>query len=99
MTIKPGVSITGIAPEAVLGLLVVATVFEQWGAHLTVTAVTDGKHMEGSLHYRGRAFDLRLPEQKDLIVRELQSALGKQWDVVLEKDHIHVEFDPKEGKP
>jgi hypothetical protein len=31
-----------------------------------------------------------------MIHHDLKQALGGQFDVVLEKDHIHVEFDPKE---
>jgi len=26
---------------------------------------------------------------------ELADVLGEEWDVVLEKDHLHLEFDPK----
>ena len=30
------------------------------------------------------------------IVDKIKDCLGEQYDVVLESDHLHVEFDPKE---
>ena len=64
-----------------------------------ITSTTDGRHMRGSLHYKGLAVDLRT---KDLSMYEtinyhtsLKSALCKLCDVVLESDHIHVEYSPK----
>jgi hypothetical protein len=52
--------------------------------------------MEGSLHYRGFAVDLRLPtDNKEEIRAELAASLGAEYDVILEIDHIHIEYDPK----
>ena len=94
MKLKPGVSIKGISPQAVLGAAIAESVYYMAGEDLTITAVTDGKHMEGSLHYQGRALDLRLPEEPAQMVVALRAALGDEWDVVLEKTHLHIEFDP-----
>ena len=80
--------------------------------HLTmvVTSVSDQGHGEESLHYVGRAFDVRtkgtrkgainavLEDQQretELWAGRIRSLLGKDWDVVVEVDHIHVEYDPK----
>ena len=64
-----------------------------------ITSTTDGRHMHGSLHFKGLAVDLRT---RDLSLYEkihyhsmLKSALCKLCDVVLESDHIHVEYSPK----
>ena len=67
---------------------------------LVVTSGREGKHMETSLHYQGRAVDIRrwnVPEA-DLasVLTDIRRVLGLNWDVVLEKTHIHVEYDPKE---
>ena len=100
--LKLGVDIRGISPECVLGILVAAQVFEERGVPFVVTSVKDSKHMSKSLHYLGRAFDCRLPsrytraEATDGLIRDdLKSALGPQFDVILESDHLHVEHDPK----
>ena len=100
--LKLGVDIRGIAPECVLGILITAQVYEARGVPLVLTSVKDSKHSEKSLHYVGRAFDCRLPsrythsEETDVhVYAELREALGMQFDVVLEPDHIHVEWDPK----
>lgn len=103
--LKEGVDIRGVSPECVLGLIVASQIYEARGVPFYVTSVTDGKHKTGSLHYRGRAFDCRLPsrytadERTDHQIKaDLEAALSDQWDVVLEGDHIHVEFDPPQDK-
>lgn len=101
LNVKNGVSIGGIKSETIFGILVAATLFDSYGAPFVLTSVMDGKHMNASLHYGGFAFDCRLPSRYVVsgtldaeVVEALAHALGAQWDVVLEKDHIHVEFDP-----
>ena len=63
-----------------------------------ITSTTDGRHMPDSLHYKGLAVDLRI---RDLSIGEqrryfssLRYALLKLCGVVLEHDHIHVEYSP-----
>lgn len=73
----------------------------------TVTSVMDGKHMEGSKHYTGDAFDQRTwadatgtqmdPTEKEDLAWEIREALGPDWDVVIERTHLHIEFDKKRG--
>mgnify|MGYP001568085421 CR=1 FL=1 len=73
--------------------------YEKAGYPLVITALTDGKHMEGSLHYKGQAADLRTRDIAtpvlNLIVKNAKEALGKDYDVVLEGDHVHLEYDPR----
>jgi hypothetical protein len=99
MKIKPGVNITGIKPEIALAAIVAQTVFVLHDRELVLTSALDGKHGFGSLHFSGNALDLRTrdlgPNEPLLIADELRAALGGQFDVVLEKDHIHMEFQPK----
>ena len=56
------------------------------------------RHMRDSLHYKGLAVDLRIKDlPRDVQLRyysALQYALLKLCDVVLETDHIHVEYSP-----
>ena len=64
-----------------------------------VTSTTSGTHKSNSLHYKGLAIDLRT---RDLTYKEsldfylfLKRNLGKDYDVLLYKTHIHIEYDPK----
>ena len=65
---------------------------------MIVTSVTDGKHMNGSLHYKGYGFDVRTnfltSTQKTIFFDALRNHMDLEFDIVLEKSHIHVEFDP-----
>ena len=82
---------------------------------LVVTSADDSLHSRGSLHFIGRAFDLRCfgdrpggldvgvgvevtdgkqRELAEIWVGWLSAYLGSDYDVVLESDHIHVEYDP-----
>ena len=64
-----------------------------------ITEGTGGEHSKGSLHYVGLALDFRTRDMTDkmaeVLVMKIKESLGDQYDVVLEKDHIHVEFQPK----
>lgn len=64
----------------------------------TVTSGADGSHEPESLHYKGLAIDLRTRDltgaESLLLVHALREALDTNYDVVLESDHIHIEFDP-----
>ena len=100
---KEGVIFNGASSFLFEGLGRVAPAFAQYG-QCTVTSILDGAHKSGSLHYLGRAADLRshhIPRQRiDEFTRLLRNILGPDWDILLEKfnqeqEHFHVEFDPK----
>ena len=96
IAIKPGVKVGGIKPEILLAINIAR---EAWpDATLTITSVVEGVHMNGSLHPKGYAVDLRLPAEADhreKVVGDLRALLQTDYDVILEKDHIHIEYDPK----
>lgn len=68
------------------------------GQECVVTSFMDGVHSEQSLHYEGKAVDLRtryFPENvAEDLVWKLQCALGEDYDVVWHSTHIHAEYDP-----
>lgn len=101
MKLKPGVDIRGVRPEIVLAMIVVEPIIEKH-APFVVTSVCEGTHKPTSLHYSGFAIDIRTRDVDQAMVRplvqELQAALGIQFDVVLEGDHVHLEFDPPKEK-
>jgi hypothetical protein len=87
-------------PEMWLAAFVVDRVLRNYGvAYCTVTSALDGVHGKGSLHPKGAAFDFRTNDwpkgKENQITTEIKKALGPQYDVVLECDHLHCEFDPK----
>ncbi len=79
------------------------------GNTLIITSISDGVHSRGSVHKAGLAFDVRFAgarrgainetknqfAQAKLWADRLRRQLGSDWDVVVESDHIHVEYDPK----
>ena len=66
------------------------------GYEVTITSGCDGRHMINSSHYKGKAIDFRTSDfPKDLIVWKdrIQAALGNCYFVLLEKDHLHVQWN------
>lgn len=72
-----------------------------------ITSANDSQHKQGSLHYKNRAFDIRIwnikadtSSKRHALARrwvvDMNNRLGRDYDVLLEADHIHGEFDPKE---
>lgn len=96
--LKPGVRVLGMRPELVLALALAQHVCAQHGAEFVITSVMEGAHTRASIHYAGGAADLRRPIEliaATTLVTALRSILGEDYDVILESDHIHVEFQPK----
>lgn len=92
MMIKHGVQMRTLSTQCLLAMQAADWLLE---GEMVVTSVSEGKHSPGSLHYVGHAFDMRLPAEPALFVADLKSALGEEFDVVRESDHIHVEWQPK----
>lgn len=99
MHIKAGVKLIGAKPELLIGLMIVRDVFMKYNVDLTLTAITDGKHSRGSLHYAGYAADLRTRDiAKELIpkiIEDSKISLGDEFDIIFESTHIHLEWQPK----
>lgn len=99
--IKEGVSLAGLGEPMTLGVMVVASVYDVIGKPCVITSVLDGVHGRQSLHYQGGAVDFRtrhLSENEKLVVdAECRAALSAEFDVVMEHNHLHVEWQPKRG--
>jgi len=93
--------IAGIQPEIVLAIMIAKEVWAltpHFQRDLVITCCTDShKHNLESLHNFGMAFDMRTRELVAVQImefsQELRECLGNEYDVVVEKTHIHVEFD------
>jgi hypothetical protein len=99
VAVKSGVKLHTLKPEILEAVKVALKAYTLFGYKLTVTSTNDGKHMRGSRHYVDQAFDsriwgIKLDTQK-CIVDYAKSKLGKDYDIVIEKDHLHWEYDPK----
>lgn len=105
MIFDKGVNLGGVTPELSLGLVVANEVYALYGANMVITYILDGNHKPNSLHYEGRAADLRthnIPDHVDKqeLLAELRNRLGPDFDVLLEdegnpNEHIHIEFHPE----
>jgi len=100
MKLKNNVKLADLQPQALLGMLVAEEVYREAGADFVITSVNDSKHMGNSLHYSGYAFDCRIwtleEDMRQPVANDISAALGEDFDVVLESDHIHIEYDPQD---
>jgi hypothetical protein len=107
--LKHGVRLIGLTPQIAVAIVIAGGVYDREGLECVVTSLADGKHMRGSLHYVGAAVDFRLPDKNELggtegealalaenLRQRLAEALGPDFDVVDEGDHLHAEWQPKE---
>lgn len=104
MYIKKGVSLAGLTVQMVLANSIVERVYDQFNREGTITSGEDGEHSTLSLHYSGNALDYRIKnpvngtpyfEDPQEVVRRIKDRLGGDFDVLLETDHIHVEYQPR----
>jgi hypothetical protein len=89
-------NIENLHERMLYALLVCEYIYNKNSIELEVTWTMGGKHSVTSLHYKRRAFDFLPPkENKDKIIREIKLFLGKDFDIIDEINHIHIEYDPK----
>ena len=103
MRTKQGVDLNGFDWEVMKEAIDYADIFNiihGFDHGCVITSALDGDHMHGSLHYVGRAMDLRTrhlkPHQRIAYSRFMSYMLRDDFDIVLENSHMHVEYDPKE---
>jgi hypothetical protein len=100
LLLKPGVRVAGLRPEILIAVVAAERVCAEMGVDCVITACVDSVHQAGSLHYCGLAVDLRSrdfrPGDADKAITRIRQCLGADYDVVLENDHIHLEYQPKQ---
>jgi len=89
-----------LSPEITAGLITFDDISKSmFDIETVITCGIEGLHSKYSLHPLGRAVDLRIwaydSAQLDALVNEVRERLGKDYDIVIEKDHVHLEYDPK----
>jgi len=96
MLIKAGVDISRLKREIRRALQTTFDLLDEQLFSFIVTSTYEGDHGAGSLHYGNDAFDFRLTfSEPGSFVRELKKRLRPGFDIVVEEDHIHIEYDPK----
>jgi|SRR6267142_261436 len=98
--------VLNVQPEIARILPLIDQVHEEMDTHeAVITSANDSTHMDGSLHPKGLAIDIRTRDIDPELVTELAKALklklngsvliNRPYQVIIEIDHIHIEFDPK----
>ena len=95
LTFKQGVSIYGLQPEILWAL---DRCNEVWIGDCVVTSARGDRHSVKSYHRLGLAVDLRSrdhdrQQQLDILLKA-NEALGDGYDLILESNHYHLEYDP-----
>lgn len=97
MKLKAGVNISSLKPPMVVALMVANDLYKLFNIELVVTSGMDGSHTHGSKHFQGLACDLRVrdfnPQTLPGIIQTLKGNLGSSYFVLLEKDHIHIQYN------
>ena len=97
MELKGGVTLDGLGREIRYAFNAMDRVhLDQAGTEATVTSTVEGEHSAvRSAHYRGDAVDLRIWHvEPDVFAAALTEALGEDYVVIEERDHVHVHWSP-----
>lgn len=93
-----GAKLLGIKPEMIPVFIITNEVFRHYSAEAVLTEGTGGIHRT-IVHPLGMATDWglsKLGKSVDKSIKSrLKAKLGDQYDVILESDHFHIEFDPR----
>ena len=96
MLVKFGVDISRLNREIRRSLPLVSRTCNKRKVLSVISSTYEGNHSAGSLHYSNDAYDISSTKVRyRLVFAEIKGKLGKNYDVVFERDHIHIEYDPK----
>jgi hypothetical protein len=97
MYLKNGVSLSKLQGCMCVAVICANDFCNQINVPFFITSGNDGVHMDHSLHYDGLAIDIRTNTmtdyQKNLCISYLRERLDGCFDIILESDHIHIEYD------
>ena len=97
--LKKGVIVNGIKSEMVVAMLAAYSFCQDISKDCVRTSALDSKHSKTSLHYIGYALDFRTRDmnksEQEMFRISMLGTLSDEYDVVLEGNHLHVEFQPK----
>lgn len=73
----------------------VESIYKAFGIEPVCTSGNDGKHKPNSEHYKDRALDIRFWDVLQFVADRIKAHLPPYYDVVVEKDHFHIEADSR----
>jgi len=102
VAVKEGVIFKSLRPEIYLILPTLSAIFAHFKRDCVITSANDGKHKDGSLHYKDLALDLRSKhlldlDEKNALKNALSERLGIKYRVLFENigtdnEHYHIQF-------
>lgn len=103
---KSSVMMPFVDTELLRGLIYFAEVVDEAVPYseITVTSLVDGIHMKGSLHYEGKAADIRSHTYSKTLILQIidrfKEMYDAEYDLIWEypgtaNEHFHLEYDPK----
>lgn len=97
MLLKLGVDMSRLNPEIRRALRVIENCYADDDDEGVLSSTYEGNHYPSSLHYHNDAVDTtgRHKQNHNAVASIIAHALGPDYDVVPESDHIHTEYDPK----
>lgn len=101
LRLQPGIDLDGLHWSMVRALYMAMLAGQAQGMPaLHVTSAVRPSTGTFSLHPSGRALDIRRWDMPDpeRFAAEMRADLGGFYDVVLEVDHLHVEYQPVRGR-
>ena len=103
LRVKKGVVFKDFKEHIIFLLEILCNLSEIIKKDIWITSANDGKHSKNSYHYLDLALDIRIrnltSDEIKLVLTELTLDSGRYYlpffDIVLESDHIHVEWDER----
>jgi len=95
--------ISGLRSEIVMATIIVDQVFSDFKFDCRMGSGIDSNHSRNSLHFSGAAGDYTAMKdgkpiggKRDYVViaERVRQRLGKEFDVIPEDTHLHIEFQP-----
>jgi len=78
--------------EAAEGFRKMDKLYAKEGKDLYITSIRESTHGPGTRHHMGDAWD---QQKRGVGKKKCKAVLGKDFDVVDEHNHRHIEYDPK----
>jgi len=96
MLLKPGVDISKLEKPIRTTLGILDDLLPDHEGIFVVTSTYEGDHIPNSLHYAHRAYDfVILRGDSEEIIERFRKAVGKDYDILVDVNHYHIEYDPE----
>lgn len=98
---KKGVVLKGVCSEMFIAAIKIEAVLLQYNQECVITSGREGTHSRNSRHYIGCALDFRnrnlAPSVQNDVIAACREAIGAEYFIQMESNHIHCQFNGAEG--